>query len=140
VLIARNATDNLFFHSCADFYQKLARFFIVKIQLNSTHMKKDEVKPEDIKTDLKHDTMDFSAPTDGEDALDTDDERYEEDGISADELELLEGAPDDEEAAALNSVEMDLQTDEDILPEEDWVDDIEDDGPEDETMDTYERN
>ncbi len=103
-------------------------------------MKKDEKTPGDVKTDLKHDTMDFSAATDGDDILDTDDESYEEEGISADELETLEGVPEDEEVAALSTVQMDLQTDEDILPEEDWVDDIEQDDPEDETMDTYVRN
>lgn len=103
-------------------------------------MKKDEENPGDVKTDLKHDTMNFSAATDGDDILDTDDESYEEEDISADELEVLEGVPEDEEVAALNTVEMDLQTDEDILPEEDWIDDIEEDDPEDETMDTYVRN
>ena len=88
-------------------------------------MKKDpEQHPEDIKTDLRHDTMEFSAATDGDDRLDTDDERYEEEGISAEELDLLEDAPEDEEAAALNSVEMDRMVDDDNLPEEDWTDDL----------------
>ena len=78
----------------------------------------------DEKTDLKHDTMEFSAATEGDDKLDTDDERYEEEGISADELALIEGDELDDQAAALNSVENDRLVDEDNLPEEDWTDDL----------------
>ena len=90
-------------------------------------MKKEEQQPnDDIKTDLKHDTMEFSAATDGDDKLDTDDDTYEEEGISADELDLLEDAPFDEEAAALNSAETDRLIDEDNLPEEQWTDDLPD--------------
>lgn len=88
-------------------------------------MKKENTNPEDeIKTDLKHDTMEFSAATDGDDALDLDDDTYEEEEISGDELDFLEDTPGDEEAAALDSVETDLLVDEDILPEEDWTDDV----------------
>ena len=49
-------------------------------------MKKKTNGEEDIKPDLKHDTMEFSAATDGDDRLDTDDAYYEEEGIDADEL------------------------------------------------------
>lgn len=87
---------------------------------------------EDIKTDLKHDSMEFSASTDGDDILDTDDAAYEEDEIDAGELDSLEDSIDNE-AAALVATETDLQADEDILPEEDWTDDLpdtEDDEPE----------
>lgn len=88
---------------------------------------------EDIKPDLKHDTMEFSAATDGEDKLDIDDERYEEEGINAEELEALNDDPAIE-AVALNEVETALQADPDILPEEDWTDDLADtEDEEDET-------
>ena len=90
-------------------------------------MKKQGNDPEkDIKTDLKHDTMEFSAATDGDDKLDTDDETYEEEGISAGELDNLEDDDLDEQAIALDSVETDLQEDDDIMPEEDWTDDLPD--------------
>ena len=85
---------------------------------------------EDLKTDLKHDTMEFSAASDGDDKLDIDDETYEEDGISAEELDAMD-ADDDSEAAALNAEEMDHEQDEETLPEEDWTDDIDDDDDDD---------
>ena len=71
---------------------------------------------EDIKADLKHDSMRFSAATDGEDKLDRDDAGYEEEDISAEELELLADDP----------VETDSLVDETIMPEEDWTDDLPD--------------
>ncbi len=80
---------------------------------------------EDIKPDLKHDTMEFSAPTDGEDKLDFDDENYEEEEIDPDELDAIEDEPV-MEAEALNAVETDRIIDEDNLPEEDWTDDLPD--------------
>ncbi|MBC7868298.1 MAG: hypothetical protein H7X88_12255 [Gloeobacteraceae cyanobacterium ES-bin-316] len=92
-------------------------------------MQQDPNEGEDIKPDLKHDTMNFSAPTDGEDPLDTDDEDYEEEDITEEELELLEDDPDNE-AAALNAVETDSLADDTIMPEEDWLDDAVD--PDDE--------
>jgi hypothetical protein len=93
----------------------------------------------DIKTDLKHDSMEFSAATDGDDILDTDDASYEEEGIGADELDAIED-DDDSEAAALVATETDLLADEDILPEEDWTDDLPDmDADEDDADDEYER-
>ncbi len=80
---------------------------------------------EDIKPDLKHDTMEFSAPTDGEDKLDFDDESYEEEEIDPEELDAIEDEPV-MEAEALNAVETDRIVDEDNLPEEDWTDDLPD--------------
>lgn len=87
---------------------------------------KKQITDEEVKPDLKHDTMEFSAATDGDDIMDTDDETYEEEDISADELDVLEDEPDNE-AAALDAAETDREADEDNLPEEDWTDDIEED-------------
>ena len=99
--------------------------FLSVLFLNMT-MKKNKKEEEEIKPDLKHDTMEFSAPSEGKDQLDTDDATYEEEEITPEELETLEDNPDNE-AAALNAVETDRQVDEDNLPEEDWTDDISDD-------------
>lgn len=88
---------------------------------------KKNIPQDEIKTDLKHDSMEFAASTDGDDIMDTDDPAYEEAEIAADELEALYDS-DDNEAAALNATETDLQADEDILPEEDWTDDLPDMG------------
>lgn len=86
---------------------------------------KKNIPQDEIKTDLKHDSMEFAASTDGDDIMDTDAPAYEEEEIAADELEALYDS-DDNEAAALNATETDLQADEDILPEEDWTDDLPD--------------
>ena len=94
---------------------------------------------EDIKPDLKHDTMEFSAATDGDDRLDTDDASYEEEGIDADELEALEDDPA-LEAAALNEAEMDREVDPDKLTDEDWTDDLPDNNEVDDEDDEYERS
>ena len=91
---------------------------------------KKQTENNDIKPDLKHDTMEFSAATDGDDKLDTDDATYEEEEITVDELEAINDT-DDNEAAALNAEETDHLTDEDTLPEEDWTDDIDDAGEQD---------
>jgi hypothetical protein len=99
---------------------------------------KKENEQKEIKTDLKHDTMEFSASTDGEDRLDIDDASYEEEEISPEELELLDDA-DENEAAALINVENELTVDEDFLPEEDWTDDLPGDNTEEEDED-YERS
>lgn len=90
----------------------------------------------DIKTNLKHDTMEFSAATDGDDKLDTDDAGYEEDGITEDELEAINDE-DANEAAALIATETDFAADESNLPDEDWTDDIADD--EEEEKENYPR-
>ncbi len=94
-------------------------------------MKKKTPAEEDMKPDLKHDTMEFSATTDGDDLLDTDDASYEEEGIDAEELNALEDDPMIE-AIALNEVENDRQADPDNLPDEDWTDDLADEGDEEE--------
>ena len=77
---------------------------------------------DEIKTDLKHDNMEFSAATDGDDKLDADDFNREEDGISGDELNAI--VQDDfEMAAALNAVETDRLVDAENMPEESDEDD-----------------
>lgn len=76
----------------------------------------------DIKTDLRHDNMEFSAATDGDDILDADDFNREEDGISSEELDDIEGN-DIEMAAALNAAENDRMVDAENLPEESDEDD-----------------
>ena len=85
-------------------------------------MKKQEEHTVDIKTDLKHDTMEFSAATDGDDKLDLDDALLDDDGISGEELDYLE-EDDAEMGAALNAVETDRLADADNLPEESDEDD-----------------
>jgi hypothetical protein len=103
-------------------------------------MKKKTNGEEDIKPDLKHDTMEFSAATDGDDRLDTDDAYYEEEGIDADELAALEDDPASV-AAALNEAEHDREIDIDKLTDEDWTDDLPDNNEEeDEGEDEDERN
>jgi hypothetical protein len=78
----------------------------------------------DIKTDLRHDNMEFSAATDGDDKLDQDNDLLEEDDeISGDELDALENANDFEMTAALNAAETDRLADVDNLPEESDEDD-----------------
>ncbi len=82
-----------------------------------------------IKTDLRHDNMEFSASTDGDDKLDQDDERLEEDDeISGEELDEIEGN-DFEMAAALNAVETDRLADADNVPEANDEDDYYDGAP-----------
>ena len=86
-------------------------------------MKKQDERVNDIKTDLKHDTMEFSAATDGDDILDLDDNRRDDDGISGDELNALEDGDDFEMANALNAAETDRLADVENLPEESDEDD-----------------
>lgn len=93
--------------------------------------KNDPLPEEEVKTDLKHDTMEFAAATEGDDKLDADDEHYEEDAISADELDFLEDDAIDNQAEALIAAETDREADEDNLPEEDWLKDIPDVNPDD---------
>ena len=92
-------------------------------------MKKKPVNPEDIKPDIKHDTMEFSTPNEGEDKLDMDDATYEEEEITAEELDILADEPD-KEAYALNQAEIDRAADEENLPDEDWTEDLGDIKPE----------
>ena len=77
----------------------------------------------EVKTDLRHDNMEFSAATDGDDILDADDFNREEDGISGEELDALEDDNGKEMAAALKAVENDRLTDAENLPEESDEDD-----------------
>lgn len=60
--------------------------------------------------DLKHDTMEYTAATDGDDQLDITDE---DDAISADELNALEDEEVDDDANALVVAENDSLADED---------------------------
>lgn len=78
---------------------------------------------EDVKIDLKHDSIEFAASTDRDDTPDTDDAAYEEAGIIAEELDAMED-DDENEAAALNATETYLQADEKISPGEDCTDDL----------------
>ena len=87
-------------------------------------MKKKTVKAEDIKPDIKHDTMEFSTPPEGEDRLDVDDAIDQEEEITAEELNTLEDKSDDNEAYALNQAEIDREADEENLPDEDWTKDL----------------
>ena len=72
---------------------------------------------EPVKPDLKHDSMEFSAATEGDDVLDSDTESeldLEDENISAEELDYLEGDEEDDIAAALDSAEVDSQADADV--------------------------
>ncbi len=91
--------------------------------------KKQDRTKEDPQPDLKHDSMDFAASAEGDDRLDFDDNSYEEEEISADELDMLEPGDYNEMAAALNSAETDRLADEDNLPEENWTEDLPDNDP-----------
>ena len=93
---------------------------------------KKEQNAEDVKPDLKHDTMEFSAASDGDDKLDTDDATYEEEGITEDELDAIVD-DDANEAAALIAEENDFAADDTNLPDEDWTDDLPDNEAEEET-------
>lgn len=69
---------------------------------------------EPLKPDLKHDSMEFNAATEGDDVLDSDTESeldLEDENISAEELDYLEGDEQDDIAAALVSAEVDSQAD-----------------------------
>ncbi len=86
-------------------------------------MKKPDENVNDVKTDLKHDTMEFSASTEGDDILDLDDALRDDDGISGEELNALDDGDDFEMASALNAAETDRLADDDNLPEESDEDD-----------------
>ncbi|MEO7524635.1 MAG: hypothetical protein ABIT58_11105 [Ferruginibacter sp.] len=81
--------------------------------------KSNNNNPGNIKPDLKHDNMEYSASTDGDDILDANDE---DEGITAEELDFIESANVDEQAAALNSTEIDRTKDDDIFFDEKDVD------------------
>jgi hypothetical protein len=86
--------------------------------------KQKEFDPGQYKPDLKHDSMEFAASTDGEDPMDFDDPRYEEEGITAEELEIIDEESPDKLAEALYTVETDRVKDTDNLPDEDWTKDL----------------
>ena len=87
-------------------------------------MKKNkDNNPEPIAPELKHDTMEYAASTEGEDQLDIN----EEEEITADELYALEEKDTDEKAYALNAAETDSEGDEDnFLTSPDDFDELED--------------
>jgi hypothetical protein len=97
----------------------------------------EQSKEEELQSvpDLKHDTMEFAASTDGDDKLDFDDDTYEEEEVSAEELDKMETGTMDEQAYALVAAQTDKTVDADNLPEESWEDDLPDnDEPVDKTM------
>jgi hypothetical protein len=85
--------------------------------------KQPPITPDQIKPDLKHDTMEYAASTDGDDVLDSDDPYREEDEISSEELDFIEEDDLDAQAEALNSVEEDRQADNDVIFDEKDIDD-----------------
>ena len=91
--------------------------------------KKADEKSNDAKVDLKHDTMEYAEPLNGEyesesdDAILVDDDNDE---ITSKELNMLGQDQTDNQAYALNSAEEDKINDEDNLPEEDWTEDTKD--------------
>lgn len=96
----------------------------------------DQQKEEELSLapDLKHDTMEFAASTDGEDKMDFDDAAYEEEEITAEELDTMEDDTADNQGYALVAAQTDRTADADDLPDEDWEDDLPDnDAPVDAT-------
>lgn len=87
--------------------------------------KKTVTHSKPISPELKHDTMEYAAATDGDDLLDTPDEDEE---ITASELNELQETDADDEAYALNAAETDSQEDNDnFLTAPDEVDELEED-------------
>lgn len=85
--------------------------------------KKNDINAEIISPDLKHDTMEYAAPVDGEDILDTPEEEEE---ITPEELDVLYENNEEEEAEALNSATADSMLDGDnFLIEPDQLDELE---------------
>jgi hypothetical protein len=93
---------------------------------------------EDIKTDLKHDSMEFAANTEGDDALDTDDATFEPGDITVAELDALAQGNIEEQEMALVEAENDRTADDDVMPEENWEEDLPDQ-EEDEENKGYQR-
>ena len=77
----------------------------------------EDTNPEPIKPDLKHDTMEFNAASEGDDILDDTDKEIslesENETITAEELNSLEGDKIEDQEAAFQSAEEDSLTDED---------------------------
>ena len=88
-------------------------------------MKKNkDIEAEPIAPELKHDTMEYAASTDGDDQLNLINEDNE---IRADELDLLEENGMEDEAYALDAATKDNIADEDnFLTTPDDVDELED--------------
>ncbi len=86
---------------------------------------KKENPEEEVKINLKHDNLEFTELSDGEEPIESVEDMLKDDEIHADELDAINDE-DDKEAAALIATEIDLQADEDQLPEEDWTDDLPD--------------
>ena len=79
-------------------------------------MPQEQSSPGSTRPDLKHDNMEFAASTEGDDILDADKEtlqEQEDEQISAEELDHLQGAEPEDMAAALVSAETDSEADED---------------------------
>ncbi|MES2851134.1 MAG: hypothetical protein V4685_18935 [Bacteroidota bacterium] len=96
----------------------------------------DQSKEEELQSvpDLKHDTMEFAASRDGDDKLDFDDDTYEEEEITPEELDNMKEGSIEEQGYALVAAQTDKTADEDNLPEENWEDDLPDnEGPADKT-------
>ena len=84
--------------------------------------KKNVDNTEPITPDLKHDTMEYSAATEGDDQLDVVDE---DEDITPDELDAIESQDVKQDGYALDNAETDSKTDEDNFlsePEEDEFD------------------
>lgn len=106
----------------------------------------DDTTPEPIKPDLKHDTMEYAASTDGDDILDSDKEsvqEIEDEEITAEELAVFEEDDPDSQAQALNDAETDSQADDDNFltetKEDDELGEISDDSAGEEKNEEYER-
>ncbi len=99
--------------------------------------KQNENLPENIKPDLKHDSMEYAARADGEDKLDMDDLiETDDENITAEELNLLEEDNEQEIEAALVLAESDGLSDADnYINEKEEKDEYEDTDPEDEEKD-----
>jgi hypothetical protein len=93
-------------------------------------MKKFTETTEPIAPELKHDTMEYSASTEGDDVMDAINEDEE---ITAEELDALEEDGTSEEAYALNAAETDREADADnFLTSPDDIDELEDEDEDDE--------
>ena len=104
--------------------------------------KKLKENSENVKTDLKHDTLEFIEPIEETNKPITDkdiNKKDEEEDITAEELDILETDDTDSLAYALDSVETDVKQDEDNLPDEDWSEDLPDIDASDDTDDEYHR-
>lgn len=87
--------------------------------------KQEELNKATMQPELKHDTMEYAASTDGDDPMDIPDEEEE---ITAGELDDLEEEDADDEAFALNAAETDSQQDVDnFLTSPDEIDELEED-------------